>query len=421
MRTPPDNPLSWAWLSEQLQGTSWSPAAREVGLWALGRLRAELGPRWPPAWRQPGGAPPQITSSYWALAGLSGTVQMALAFERLRGCEGIPAIRKAMIRGADPARLASPSLQLAQAALARSAGYQVRLEPLIEGAKTRADLQIDGIDVTIGVEVFALLRDERTMRASAWLDVAREELRQLGEQFGVDFQGAIDEPPEKGDLSAWLAEVSRYVKMSASGIALPPLRSGGVTVAVQPAQGPGGGSSFRMPMVSFGERLGMRLAGKARQTERSGASWLLIDSLDQLWHMTAWSRQPISAKAEQLAGLLQAELADAPHILGVTISDGAILMRPEGSEQTIEGEGFVALARRSDAWHIRESVIIPLRPGAKDGVRLWRSILDAESGWVGSELRRHGLILPPELNSESGLRGGRPPGGGRSKPARRGP
>jgi hypothetical protein len=81
----------------------------------------------------------------------------------------------------------------------------------------------------------------------------------------------------------------------------------------------------------------------------------------------------------------------------VVITDGAALMRPAAPEQTVERREFTALLRHSDAWHIRESVIVPLRPGGEDAVSLWRFILDAESGWIGKELRANGLAQPPEL------------------------
>ena len=115
--------------------------------------------------------------------------------------------------------------------------------------------------------------------------------------------------------------------------------------------------------------------------------------------MTQWSQQPITKRGEQLAALFRDELGDAGHLLGVVISDGAALMLPEAPEYTVERREFIALARRSDAWHIRESVIVPLRPGAEQAVPVWRSILDAESGWVGKELRANGLAQPPELTA----------------------
>jgi hypothetical protein len=179
-------------------------------------------------------------------------------------------------------------------------------------------------------------------------------------------------------------------------MSLPPLEVGGVVITVE-AGDPGGGSSFKMPTVSYGERLGSRLSKKAEQSKRSGAQWLLIDSLDHLWHMTQWSQQPIAKRGEQFAALFRHELRDAEHLLGVVISDGAALMLPEAPEYTVERQEFIALARRSDAWHIRESVIVPLRPGAEQAVPVWRSILYAEWGWVGWELRANGLAGPPEL------------------------
>jgi hypothetical protein len=146
-----------------------------------------------------------------------------------------------------------------------------------------------------------------------------------------------------------------------------------------------------MPTVSHGERLGLRLSKKVEQTKRSGAQWLLIDSLDHPWHMTQWSQQSIAQKGKQLDALVRHELRDARHLLGVVISDGAALMRPDASEQTIEGPEFIALARRSDAWRIRETVIVPLRPrcGASDtpvaldfGCGVWMGGEGATSQWT---------------------------------------
>ncbi|HXS33275.1 MAG TPA: hypothetical protein VN758_05835 [Solirubrobacterales bacterium] len=342
--------------------------------------------------------PAEIASCFGALAGLVGTINLALAFERLREADGKEHLRKAIKRGADQGRLASLRLQVQWAALARSIGIDVAIEPLIAEAETKADLAIRGKGVELVIEAFAMLRDKRTMDASAWLDRAREGLRRIGEQFRVDFKGTVEAPLDDEETGIWLEEVRRYAQLCAQGMSLPPLEVGGVVITVE-AGNPGGGSSFKMPTVSYGERLGSRLSKKAEQTKRSGAQWLLIESLDHLWHMTQWSQQPIAKRGEQLAALFRHELRDAEHVLGVVISDGAALMLPEAPEYTVERQEFIALARRSDAWHIRESVIVPLRPGAEQVVPVWRSILDAESGWVGRELRANGLAQPPELTA----------------------
>jgi hypothetical protein len=297
--------------------------------------------------------------------------------------------------GSGKVRFAAPP-SAAGRALARSAGLDVALEPLLPGGETKADLLIRGKGTDLAVEALAVLRDRRTMNGSAWLDGVRDELRRIGEKFYVDFEGTVDAPLGAEETVMWLDEVRRYAQVCAQGVSLPPLTINGVTIAVKAAR-PGGGSRFQMPTVSHGERLGLRLAEKAKQTKRSGAQWLLIDSLDHLWYMTRWSEQSLARKGEQLAELFRHELRDAEHLLGVVITDGAALMRPAVPEQTIERREFTALLRRSDAWHIRESVIVPLRPGGEHAVSLWRFILDAESGWIGKELRANGLAQPPEL------------------------
>jgi hypothetical protein len=398
---PPDGAVDWQFLRERLWQTSWSYEAREAGDWALSMVEEIFGPRWPPAWKGSGSAPPEFISCWWSLAGLIGTVRMALAFTRLRDCEGVATLAKRMKRGTEVSRHVSPRLQLNQAALARAVGYEIRLEPLLAGAETAADLEIRSKGSALGVEAFALLRDDRSLQASAWVDEVREELRLLGEQLTVDIHGVIEEVPVAVERTRLLTELRRHVELSARGLVLPPFRSGGVAVAVNPGEGRGA-TSFRMPEVSFGERLGNRLAKKARQAARSRANWLLIDSLDHLWHMTAWSQQSLGTKAQHLATLMQNELRHADHILGVTITGGAALMRRDGREETLIREDYVAMTRRSDAWHVRESVIVPLQPAAEQGMRLWRAMLEAESGWLESELRRNGLIAPPELRGHTG-------------------
>jgi hypothetical protein len=400
-----ENPIDWEWLRARLAEVRWSTQAREVGLWALSRLEREFGPGWPEAWRRPGAAPPEILACGWALAGLCGCLEMALAFERLEGVEGIAKLRRQIATGLGPARLASPRLQLTQASLARAAGYQVRLEAKLAGARTALDLEISGEEGRVGIEAFALLRDERTLAASTDLDRLRETMRVLGEAHRLDFRGAIEEPLAEEELCALEADLPRYVNLAALGAALGPLRVGPASISVEPAEGPGGASHMRLPTVPFGRRLAGRLAQKARQALGSGADWLAVDSLDHLWHLSGWADSPLEVKAAELSALVRAELAEAEHILGVTITDGAALMRPAAVEETHELPWGTALVRRPDAWHVRESVVIVLRPGAESAAAMWRSILDQEAGRLGRELARVGLAVPPELAVVAG--GGR--------------
>jgi hypothetical protein len=114
--------------------------------------------------------------------------------------------------------------------------------------------------------------------------------------------------------------------------------------------------------------------------------------------MTAWAAQTLEEKGNALAALVRSGLHADHHIRGVVITDGAVLMRPEVPEQTVElAEGAIAISRQIDSWHTRESVIIPLQPQATEGAQLWLKILDGERDWAARELVAHRLEPPDEL------------------------
>ena len=120
--------------------------------------------------------------------------------------------------------------------------------------------------------------------------------------------------------------------------------------------------------------------------------------MDHLWHMTAWGARPLAAKARDLTALIRRELEGVEHLEGVVITDGAVLMRPNLPEETVSlNEGAVAMSRKIDRWHTRESVVIPLTPLALEAAVLWRAIFDGESAWAIRELGALGLKPPSEL------------------------
>jgi hypothetical protein len=156
------------------------------------------------------------------------------------------------------------------------------------------------------------------------------------------------------------------------GLDLPPLRVGGVAVAVLAATGDGGRTSFEMPKVDYGRRIADKPRDKVEQARRSRAQWLLVDWLDHLWHMTAWGARPLTDKARDVTLVLRGQLRDQSHIRGIVITDGAVLTRRDVAEQTTElHDGAMAICRQVDRWHAREAVIIPLcgsaTPAASSG------------------------------------------------------
>jgi hypothetical protein len=394
--SPPE--IDWDWLREKMLGCPWSPEARDAGVWALDLLRAELGPRWPKAWRGPGSAPPEVAQCWFLLSAFAYTLDLALGFAILRDRPGIAGLRSVVKQTSRDDALASPRLQLRLAALALSIGYGVDLEPHLPDGESPADLLIANDQARIGAEVFAQLRDEKTLAANEWMDSISDDLRQIGDESKVDFRGAVEGALSSDETAELLDELRSRAPLAGRGIEFPAVVIGEVSVAVLPPAGPGGERNFQMPHADFDRRLKNRLRKKADQTRKSRANWLVIDSLDHLWHMTGWAQQPLGAKAQALAGIFRETLDDQEHLHGVVISDGAGLMRGEVEEETLVlDRGIVARRRRIDWWRARESVVVPLRDSALADAEAWGLILDTERGWLARALEGQGVVPPADL------------------------
>ncbi len=391
--------LEWEYLIGGIERSSWSTTARAAGAWAIETICNELGPRWPRAWLEPGAPPPEVGACWYSLAALGGTVDLALALHKIREMPGARTIRDAIRATSRPDAMMSPRLQLRMACLALACSMDVGVETRLPKADRPADLTISDGDTACAVEVLAVMRDAKTLDASEWFDSVSWEMRELGQRHRVDFTGDVREPLDDEQTTELLEELDRRGPLAARGIGLPDARIGGVSVRMAPAAQGGGNISFNMPEVDYARRIADKLEAKVEQTRKSGADWLLVDWMDHLWHMTAWGARPLAQKAHDLALLVQRVLAAEEHVLGVVMTDGAVLMRPNVPEETRElPGGAVALSRQIDRWHSRESVVIPIRPLALGAAQLWRRILDAERRWAEREMHSVGLAFPAELD-----------------------
>jgi hypothetical protein len=399
--TNDDQPqLDWEYLLNGIERSSWSAEARAAGVWAIETLRKELGGRWPRAWREPGAPPPELAACWYMLAALGGTVDLALALHKIREIPGARALRNAIRATARPDAMMSPRLQMRMACLALACSMDVGIETRLPGADRPADLRFTDGHTACVVEVLAVMRDAKTLDASEWFDAVSWEMRAVGQRHRVDFAGVVREPLDDEQTKALLEELDRRGPLAARAIQLPETRVGGVSIRMEPAAQEGGGMDFNMPEVDYARRITDKLTAKMEQTRRSRADWLLVDWMDHLWHMTPWGARPLAQKALDLALLIQRVLADQDHILGVVMTDGAVLMRPDVPEETCAlPSGVVAVSRQIDRWHSRESVIIPIRPLALTGVQLWQRILNAERRWAARELEAAGLVFPAELEN----------------------
>ena len=392
--------MDWDWLRQRMLDCPWSSEACEVGLWSLDVLQRRIGAGLAEGLARTrlcaAGAGSMLVFALWLHLHPRSSPELFVAQRRV-GHAGDARYREGNGTSGCPCLSPSPVADGLPGIGTRS---RRRVEPRLPGAETRADLLVSCDQMSLGIEAFAVLRDEKTLAASKWLDGVTVDLHQIAIRHRVNFQGAVDAPLDDHETANLLAELDRRAGLVDRGFEFPALRMGGVSLLVLPATGQGGTRTIRMPTVSFDLRLERKLRAKAEQTRRSRAEWLLVDSLDHLWHMTAWGRQPLPDKAHALADLLGRALNSEDHLLGVVLTDGAALMGPEVEEETIElvaDGGVVARRRRIDNWRVRESVVVPLRSDAGESSRLWGALLDAESSWLAKALELTGLPMPSEL------------------------
>jgi hypothetical protein len=390
--------IDWDWLREKMLACPWSREACRAGLWAIDVLQAELGPKWPRAWRKAESAPPELEKCWYLLAAYIYTLDLAVGFALLRNRPGIRSIKSAIKQTSRDDALASPRLQIRVACLVLLEGGDIVLEPRFLDGGSPADLSITFDSIHIGAEVFALLVAEKALGADEWIDRIAPDLREIGGTHRVDFRGVVEGSLSEEDSVRLVEELRCRAPMVGRGFQLPSVGVGDVSIEVVPAVGEGGERHFQLPHVSFDRRLRGRLHEKAAQTRRSGADWLVIDSVDHLWHMTGWAQQSLEAKAQDLSGLIRKALDGDEHMQGVVVTDGAALMRGEVEEETVVlGGGVVARRRRIDYWRARESVVVPLRKGGLEGSEVWGAILDSERNWLVHALEYLGVAVPPEI------------------------
>jgi hypothetical protein len=391
-----DFAVDWDWLRAREQESSRSDDARAAARWALDVWRRHFGPRWPRGWRDPDRVPAELLAAWWSLRAFADFVDEALALELLADVPGIADVRAVVAGGVRHDQLASPRLQLRLGALAGAAGADVQLEAGPEASPR--DLSLCHAGVQLEIEAVAPVRDAASVAATRWSDSVSHLLVGLTRDAGVDLEITIEAPPDEEGTARLLDEVEWAAGRVRSGDGAPLLVYGRTSVRVVRASGSGGHIRTRTPPTDQWERIGRRLVEKAEQSRRSGADWLVVDILSDLWRFTPWSSQPLPDKALELGDALRRALTGHPHIAGVLATNGAAISDLTAPSEDAEvGEGIVAMRRRLDRLRVRESVIVALNPRGDRGAQLLRELYESEPSFTAAGLEQRGLRRPAEL------------------------
>jgi hypothetical protein len=325
-------------------------------------------------------------------------IDLAGALELLDRGRGMGKVRRALKSSPNWETIASTrcSLRLAMA------GLRAGLEPEPEYGDPPMDLALEGEGVRFGVEIKTLRRSDLTIEIDRWLGDLTLRLLTTMSNRDVLIVGDAREALDGEETQALSERIVDAVGVVRAGLDAPTIWAGKNRFDVRrprPDERPG--SRIALPPEDLWRRMTARVASAAEQMTKSGASWLVIESLDNFWELTPWSREPPAARASSLAAAARRFLAKHVHVDGLVFTDSAAMTNPGSvDEDATPDRGIMFIRRRLDYIRSRQTIVAALTDRGTDALPFWRSLFDAEPGFAEWALPSLGLSPPSELSVE---------------------
>lgn len=394
--------LDWARLRKLMDSDGRPPAWRTAGLWALDVLADEMGVDWPIRYMaKQGRLPDELSLATYLPAAFAGLLELVLRLRVLKAVAGIAPVRKDLAEDLREERMQHSAIQLEVASLGLRSGFDVAMEARLSRVGNPVDVRLRFPSATIGVETFAVLKDEGTRDAERYIHELRMRLDEICWPLGVDIDGALEVRLDGDDTDRWLGEIESAARTAVATRRPQLVDWPSAAVTVVPA-GAVQRTSFTGPMERGAgwPRLVSILQTKARQAARSGARWLRVDVKDGMFQLTDWSQMDLQRKLSVLADHLPGALDGADWLAGVVITSGACQVAGEIDEaQAEDPHGGHALRRRLALGRARETFIVPLRAVDVVTGALWFDLYDREALWLDRELVVAGLPTVGEMLS----------------------
>lgn len=363
--------------------------------WGLDVLERWLGEEWPAACYRAGGLPPELGASAGTVHGLAMLIDLAGAFELLGRGKGMGKIRRALRSSPNWETIASARCTLRLAVAGLRAGF--RPEP--EHGQPPMDLMLAVPSGDLGIEIKTLRRTDMTIEIDRWLGDLTLRLLTAMSNRDVLIIGDAREVLDERETAALAEGIIAATGLVRAGLEAPTIWAGKNRFDVrrpEPNEQPG--SRIALPADDLWRRTKSRIASAAKQVVKSRATWLMIESLDNLWELTPWSRESAAARASSLAEVTRDLLSSEPHLEGLAFTDGAAMTDPGSPDEDLMTDPSVMFVRRRlDRVRSRQTIVIAQSDSATASLTAWRSLLDAEPGFAEWALPRFGLTAPPEL------------------------
>lgn len=368
-----------------------------VARWSLRVLERQLGSGWVADCWKTGCLPPELAGAPGSPHAFAMLVDLAAALTTLSHHPGIGKVRRILRSNPTPRALASARCGLRLAAAASFAGIE---GCELEAGKPPIDVVLQGrARDRLALEIKSVFRADLTLDVDAWLHDLHPRIFEILHDGRVSLQGEAREPLDAGATERLASQLISAAGLVRLGLEAPVIVAGAnrfQMVAVTDDQRPG--SHIAMPSIDLWRKIASRIRSALEQAASSGATWVVIDSQDDLWTLTPWSRGGLGSQATGLAEAIMPLLAPESKVDGVMVTDGGRLVDLTSMAETAHPDArAIGLRRRLDRVRVRQAVVVALSTRGQSQMDSWRRVFNAEPGWVDEALARQGLEYPPSL------------------------
>src|SRR6266540_924090 len=185
-------------------------------------------------------------------------------------------------------------LTLEAAAFAITDGWSVSYEQTLpSGRKPDLWLHRNGLDAVVEITVLSFDREFRA--AQAWSDRLVRAFFALERRHQVELVRRAEEVLDDDATTQWLTDIEDGCQRTAADGRHRAVRRGGNTAEIFPQGERPGTHTIEGPPISgdLWTRVAARLAEKVKQTRGGPPTWLRIDDIGTMFHLTDWSASPL--------------------------------------------------------------------------------------------------------------------------------
>ena len=285
-------------------------------------------------------------------------LELAAWIDRVRGQPGWHHLKREARGDGQPSYVWHLRALLGLAAAFVIDGWTVDLHPnpTDDGRSTRGrapDLRISRGTTRFAVEIKCLGDHVQLQETEHFRHGLRIRRWQLEDELGHGLAITCPEPCDSTALDEWEQQVREASVDRRAEIDGP---SGGTTrLLFDVATGSTAGLALTGDLWG---RLAMHIEDAARQLAHEQRGWIVLEDRGALAWATAWSRQPLTAKLDDIAFYTRRELSTVPHVAGVILTTGPHNTTGPTPGEDVPGQGCIALRRAMPGLQYRETFIV---------------------------------------------------------------